>query len=99
MSRNITRQSVKGDAAAQVVDVVQADIGGEPAQQRRQIVMRTAMQARPHAGPTSVALPKGMRELVLDVEQPHASEAASSMIGTWTSRKARRPAASRARHR
>ncbi len=38
------RQPVIGDAAAEVMDVVHADIGREPAQQGGQIVMRTAVQ-------------------------------------------------------
>ena len=38
------RQPVIGDAATEVMHMVHADIGGEPAQERGQIVMRTAVQ-------------------------------------------------------
>ena len=40
------RQPIVGDAAAEVVHMVHADVGGEPAQDVRQIVVRAAVQRR-----------------------------------------------------
>ena len=40
------RQPVVGDPAAQMVHVMHADIGGEPAQDARQVVVRAAVQRR-----------------------------------------------------
>src|SRR5258707_9424691 len=66
------RQSVKGDAAAQMMDVVNADIGSEPAQRARQGIMGAAVKRRLPPGPCSVADPYGGLEMVLDIEQPNA---------------------------
>src|SRR5260370_42662817 len=38
------RQPVIGDAAAQMMDVVHADIGGEPAQDDRQVIVGAAVE-------------------------------------------------------
>jgi hypothetical protein len=65
------RQSVKGDAAAQMMDVVNADIGSEPAQRARQGIIGAAVKRRLLQVPFSVADPYGMLELVLDLEQPN----------------------------
>src|ERR1700730_1130242 len=64
------RQPIIGDAAAQVVDVVNADIGGEPAQRTRQGVMGTAVKRSLLQVPRSISAPYRTLELVLDIEQP-----------------------------
>ena len=56
----------------QMMDVVHADVGGEPAQHRRQVEVRAAVQPAGMELPARVALPVGVLELVLDVEQPDA---------------------------
>lgn len=65
-------QPVIRDSTAQMVDVVHPDIGGEPAQDARQIIVRTAVQCRLLGGPVVVVLPECILELVLDIEQPDA---------------------------
>ena len=55
-----------------MVDVVDADIGGEPAQHARQVVMRAAVQRRLVKIPVLVAIPECVFELMLDIEQPDA---------------------------
>jgi hypothetical protein len=52
--------------------MVNADIGGEPAQRTRQGVMGAAVKRRLPQVPRSVAGPNGVLELVLDIEQPNA---------------------------
>src|SRR5579872_2760628 len=66
------RQPVKRHPAAQVVNMVNADIGGEPAQHRRQIVVRAAIKRRSCKIPIAAFGPNCVLELVLHVEQPHA---------------------------
>ena len=66
------RQPVIRDAAAEVMHVVNADIGGEPAQERGQIVMRTAVQRGFVQIPLRLGFPSCVLKLVLDIEQPHA---------------------------
>jgi hypothetical protein len=53
-----------------MVDMMHPDIGGEPAQDARQIVMRAAVQRRLVKIPALVMGPERILELVLDVEQP-----------------------------
>ena len=65
-------QPVIRDSTAQMVDVVHPDIGGEPAQDARQNIVRTAVQCRLLGGPVVVVLPECILELVLDIEQPDA---------------------------
>ena len=64
------RQSVVWDTAAQMMDVVNADISGEPAQDAREGIMRAAVKRHLLQVPSSVVSPYGILELVLDVEQP-----------------------------
>ncbi len=66
------RQTVIGDAAVEVMDVMHADIGREPAQRRGQIVMRTAVQRRFLQIPFRIGVPNRVLELVLHIEQPNA---------------------------
>ena len=66
------RQPVERNSAAQVMDMMHADIGREPAQYRRKIVMGAAVKRRDRQAPIPVIRPDGMLELVLHVEQPHA---------------------------
>ena len=56
-----------------MVDMVHPDIGSEPAQDARQVIMRTAVQRRLMKIPALVTGPEGILELVLDVEQPDAN--------------------------
>jgi hypothetical protein len=66
------RQPIIGNAAAQVMDVMNADIRGEPAQDRGQVVVRAAVQGVGVQVPVRVLFPGRLLELVLHVEQPHA---------------------------
>ena len=50
--------------------MVHADVGREPAQDARQIVMRASVQGRLLQGPLAVMGPERRLELVLHVEQP-----------------------------
>jgi len=51
--------------------MVDADIGGEPPEHRRQVVVRAARQCGVVTLPLSGPRPGGALELMLDVEQPH----------------------------
>jgi len=64
------RQAITGNSAAQMMDVVNADIGGEPAQGARQGVVRAALKRHLVQVPGSVVGPYGILKLVLDLEQP-----------------------------
>jgi hypothetical protein len=70
------RQPIKRDPAAQMMDVMHADIGREPAQHDRQIVVRTAVQRRLVQIPFLVGRPERILELVLNVEQPDPERSA-----------------------
>src|ERR1700730_1504556 len=63
-------QSVVGDTAAQMMDVVDADICGEPAQDTGQGIGRAATKRRHVQVPVPLMRPNGILELVLDIEQP-----------------------------
>jgi len=56
-----------------MMDVVHPDIGGEPTQDVRQVIMGAAVQRRLVKIPALVMGPEGVLELVLDVEQPDAN--------------------------
>ncbi len=53
--------------------MVHPDIGGEPTQDVRQVIMGAAVQGRLVKTPALVTGPEGVLELVLDVEQPDAN--------------------------
>ena len=53
-----------------MMDVMHADIGGKPAQDNWQIIMRTAMQPSFLKIPAIVVDPECILKLVLDIEQP-----------------------------
>ena len=61
---------VVGDPRVEVMDVVQPDVAGEELQHLRQLQVGAAAQRGVGVGPVAVALPEGVLELVLDVEQP-----------------------------
>ena len=65
-------EPVARDARREMVDVMDADVGGEPAQHRRQVEMRAALHRTGLEAPARVPLPVGVLVLVLDVEQPDA---------------------------
>ena len=65
-------QAVEGHAALQVVDVVHAHVGAEPAQEGRQDVVRTAVERGIVELPVGRAVPGRFLELVLHVEEPDA---------------------------
>ena len=65
-------QAVIGNAAAQMMNVMHTDIGREPAQDMRQIVMRAAVQRRLVQVPGGGLDPKRILELMLNVEEPNA---------------------------
>ena len=54
------------------MDVVNADVCREPAQDTRQVIIRTAMQRGFVKTPGLITGPGRVLELVLDIEQPHA---------------------------
>ena len=87
-------QPVARDPAAQMMDVVDADIGGEPAQHARQVEVRAAVQRRLRGSSSPPSLPVGVLELVLDVEQPDPDRRRPAMIGSMhqQERARRRPA-------
>ena len=68
MVAECSRQAVIGNAGAQVVNMVHADIRCEPAQYSRQVVMRTAVQGRFVERPLAITGPERRVKLVLDVE-------------------------------
>ena len=61
-------QVVVGDARAQVMDVVQADIPRKPLQHFGQFVVRTPLQRRFEAIPRCIPRPVDVAKLVLDIE-------------------------------
>ena len=66
------RQTVTGNTAAQVMDMVDADVCREPAQDSRKIIMRTAMQSCFLKAPPVLMRPECPLELMLHVEQPYS---------------------------
>ncbi len=65
-------EPVIGNAAAQMMHVMDTDIGGEPAQHAGQHIIRAAVQRGLVQVPGPVVFPQRMLELVLHVEQPDA---------------------------
>ena len=65
-------ESVKGDSTAQVMYVMHTNIGGEPTQNARQLVVGTAMKRCLVQVPRGLVCPKRLLELMLDVEEPNA---------------------------
>src|SRR5690348_11108009 len=55
-----------------MVDMMQADITGEPLQHFRQFIVRTALQRCPDRVPLLMTCPIDSLILVLDIEQPDA---------------------------
>jgi hypothetical protein len=55
-----------------MVNVVHSDIGGEPAQNMRQVIVGAPTQRRFVKIPVLITIPEGVFELVLDIEQPDA---------------------------
>jgi hypothetical protein len=55
-----------------MMDMVDADIGGEPAQDPRQVIVRAAMEGAGVEVPLASLGPMGLLELVLDEEEPDA---------------------------
>ena len=53
-----------------MMDVVNADVGGEPAQKARQGIVRAAVKRRLLQIPSVVVSPYGILKLVLNIEQP-----------------------------
>ena len=53
------------------MNVVDANVGREPAQNTRQLIVRTALQRSLVKAPSLIMGPGGVLELVLDIEQPH----------------------------
>src|SRR5262245_18144949 len=66
------RQPVVWNSAAQMMDVVHADIGCKPAQQHGQVVVRAAVKSRLLERPGRTSGPISVFELMLDVKQPNA---------------------------
>ena len=66
------REAIIRDAAAQMVDVVNTDIRGEPPQDSGQVIVRASVERRLVERPLILTRPECRVELVLNVEQPHA---------------------------
>ena len=64
-------QPVKRDSTAQVVNVMHAYVGSEPAQNNRQVVVRASVECGLNEVPIPAFGPRRVFELVLDKEQPH----------------------------
>src|SRR5437868_5615252 len=62
--RERAREAVTGNPAAQMMDVVHADIGREPAQYPREDIVRAAMERGFAQVPTRIALPTRPVELM-----------------------------------
>lgn len=65
-------QAIIGDAGSQVVDVMVADVAGEPLQEFGQLVIRTALHGGADEVPLLIWFPVGVLELMLDIEKPDA---------------------------
>jgi hypothetical protein len=65
-------QTVIRNTAAQVMDMVDADVRREPAQDSRKVVVGTAMQSRFLKAPPVLMRPECPLELMLHVEQPYS---------------------------
>src|SRR5579862_2847750 len=65
------RQAVIRNTAAEVMDMVHADVGCKPAQNSRKVVVRAAIQGRLFKAPATLMRPERHLELVLHVEQPY----------------------------
>jgi hypothetical protein len=72
-------QSVEWNTAAQVMDMVDADVRREPAQDSRKVVVRTAMQGRFFKAPI------GFMRLVLWDESRHRLISFREMGGRYVS--------------
>jgi len=68
-------QPVVGDTRAQMMNVVETDISGEPLKDPRKFIERTALQGRIGKIPLRFSLPIHILELVLHVEKPNTSRA------------------------
>ena len=68
-------QVVVGNARAQVVDVVEADVAREPLQDFGQLVVGAAPQRRRREIPLIAAFPMHLLELVLHIKHPDAGPA------------------------
>src|SRR5580704_3773376 len=66
------RQSVERYSAAEVVDMMHADVRREPAQDSRKLVVRTAAQGCFFEAPFGLMRPERHLELMLHVEQPYS---------------------------
>ena len=70
--RFVTRlEIVIWNPRAQVVNMVETDIAAKPLQDRRELVKRGPLERLTQVAPILVALPVGIFELVLNVEQPN----------------------------
>jgi hypothetical protein len=76
MMAKCERQPIERDSAAEMVDMVKTNIGSEPAQDDRKIVMRTAVKGSLMYVPSLIASPKRVLELVLNIEQPDPERSA-----------------------
>src|SRR3546814_13965444 len=74
-------QVVVRDACAEMVDMVVADVAGEPLQDLRQLVKRAALQRCRRVIPVFVARPVHVLELMMHVEQTDAGRSAERRVG------------------
>src|SRR6516165_10319666 len=66
-------ESIKGDSTAKVVHMMHTDIGREPAQNARQLIMGATMKRCLVQVPARSVSPKRLLELMLNVEEPNAN--------------------------
>jgi hypothetical protein len=69
-------EPVVRDAGIEVVDVVEADVAGEPLQQARQLEVGAALERRRNRMPGRLPGPERILEPMLDREQPDADDRA-----------------------
>src|SRR2546423_606046 len=65
-------QVVIGNARAQMVNVMKANVAREPLEHFRQFVERAAMQRRGRIVPVPAAFPIDILELMLHIKQPYS---------------------------
>ena len=75
------RQTIIGNSAREMMDVMDADIRGEPSEHARQIVVGAAVQRRLVHVPFLVRVPDCLLELMLDIEQPDADRGGQQRHG------------------
>jgi len=77
---------VVGNARTQMVDVMEADVPGEPLPAPSAACRTSSPSAPPRQNPIPPAAPIDALELVLHVKQPRPDRPATAMMPTWITR-------------